>query len=41
MQRETVIGIEAHAQLPAVSKMIDAARQYQAVTAWRRSVPDA
>ena len=40
MQWESVIGIETHAQLSTVSKLIDAAQQYRTVTGWRQSVPD-
>lgn len=35
MQWETVIGLETHAQ------MLNAAHQYQTVTGWHQSVPDA
>lgn len=40
MQWETVIGIGNHALLPAMSKMLDAAHQYQTVAGWRQSVRD-
>jgi Asp-tRNA(Asn)/Glu-tRNA(Gln) amidotransferase B subunit len=40
MQWETVIGIETHAQLSTVPKMIDAAHQCQTVTGWCQSVPE-
>jgi len=40
MQCRSVFGVESIAQLPSVSKMIDATRMYQTVTGWRQSVPD-
>jgi Asp-tRNA(Asn)/Glu-tRNA(Gln) amidotransferase B subunit len=40
MQWESVIGLETHAQLSTVSKMIDAAHLYRTVTGRRPSVPD-